>query len=125
MRRSARVPSVSPISASSAAAPTAVPTISTALGGELRSSDERPAPMAGVPRGWAGCRSREEGRGVLRAGRWRGRDALPVAVALGLDAAGLRDDCLAGAERLGEAEPVFGLDAAPPCGEAGRLVLRR
>lgn len=92
--------------------------MSAALGGALPASDERAAPVGGVPRGWAGWRRREgEGR-LLRAAGWRGLARLPLAVAFERDVA-LRDGDLAGAG------PVFGPDVEPASGDAGRLSLRR
>jgi hypothetical protein len=113
---------VSPISASSAAAPTAVPTMSAALGGALRASDEGPAPVAGVPRGWAGCCSRGgEGR-LARAVRPRGPVAGGLEIAgWGRDEAGFRPADARLAAGLGLASGPGGV----PCGAAGRLALRR
>src|SRR5260370_42088525 len=96
--------------------------MSVALGADLRASDEGPAPVAGVPRGWAGCFRREgEGR-LARAFRVRGPAARVLAAA-----GWARGE---GGFRPADArlDAGLGLASAPggaPCGAAGRLALRR
>jgi hypothetical protein len=120
-RRSALVPSATPISASSSVAWAAVLSIGVPLGGSVVSGGRRRArEVEGTPRGWAGCGSRSRRAAVARVVRGVAGVARPAVPGL---AFGLVARC--GFERVavGSLSGLFGRTAAASASAAATVEL--